>query len=88
MVVRGVRSFVAAVVGAAVATSRTRTPEDDRPAPRDRGEPRTVLQTAGRVALRSLQVLAGAMTSLGSGGVVPPGQPPTTATKKLDEYRP
>ena len=48
----------------------------------------TVLQAAGRVALRAWQVLAGVLTSLGSGGVVPPGQPPTTATRKPDEYRP
>ncbi|OII13389.1 hypothetical protein BIU96_13910 [Curtobacterium sp. MCBA15_008] len=48
----------------------------------------TVLQAAGRVALRAWQVLAGVLTPLGSGGVVPPGQPPTLAAKKPDEYRP
>lgn len=48
----------------------------------------TVFRAAWRVAVRSWQVLAGVLTSLGSGGVVPPGQPPTTATKKPDEYRP
>lgn len=101
MDVRGVRSFAAAVVGAAVATSRIRQNDAAGGVPAGTarrygehdddvigGTMLTVLQTAGRGALRAWQVLAGVLTSLGSGGVVPPGHPPTTATKKPDEYRP
>ncbi len=47
-----------------------------------------VLRSVGRVVATALHVLAGVLTSFGSGGVVGAGAPPTPTPKQPDEYRP
>jgi hypothetical protein len=49
---------------------------------------RRVLSGIGSVTLRVLQVMAGVVSSLGSGGATPPTQMPGSTPRKPDEYRP
>lgn len=47
-----------------------------------------VVQWVGRVVVSVLNVLAGVLTSFGSGGIVGAGAPPTPTPNKPDDYRP
>ena len=47
-----------------------------------------MLTAVGRTVLLVLRVVAGVLSSIGSGGAVSPTQMPTAAPTKPDEYRP